>query len=105
MIKKSLLALALALPGAQAMADLERHPGNHWNQGGTVYVSCYRGPWQDVIWDRPEGIFIESLVNVGYDYTNALAIATRICRDITLVGDDAGLKAEMERIIAEAPRD
>jgi hypothetical protein len=56
-----------------------------------------------VIWDRPDAIFTESLVAVGYDYTNAFAIANRICRDPALVGNQAALKAAMEAIIAAAP--
>lgn len=104
MMMRACLAAVVAIWGSQSMAQLEAVPGNHWNQGGTVYVSCYRGPWTDVIWDRPEAIFVDSLVSVGYDYTNALAIATRVCRDITLVGSNAALKAEMERIINQSPR-
>jgi hypothetical protein len=103
MLKQTALAATLALTAFPALAELEAHPGNHWNQGGTVYVSCFRGPWELVYWDRPEGVFVESLVEVGYDYTNALAIATRVCRDQTFVGHPELLRAEMERIIADAP--
>ncbi len=103
MLNKTLLALTLATLAGPTLAETEAHPGNHWNQGGVVHVSCFRGPWREVIWDRPQGIFIDSLVQVGYDFPSALAIATRLCRDITYVGDDAAIKAEMERIIAEAP--
>ena len=103
MYKQLVLAAALAVSGGQAMAELKAAPGNHWNQGGVVTVSCYRGPWKDVIWDRPEPIFTDSLVAVGYDFSNALAIGNRICRDITLVGNPQGLKAAMEAIIAAAP--
>jgi len=104
MMKYAVLAALLGGFAGQATAQTEPLAGNYWNQGGVVYVSCWRGPWVGVIWDRPEAIFIESLVTVGYDYPSALAIATRICRDSTLVGDSAGLKAEMERIIRDAPR-
>lgn len=103
MLKQLALVAALAVSGGQAMADLKAAPGNHWNQGGVVTVSCYRGPLRDVIWDHPEAIFTESLVAVGYDYTNALAIANQICRDITLVDNVGALKAAMEAIIAAAP--
>lgn len=104
MMKRATLAAVLALWGGQSMAELQAHPGNHWNQGGIVYVSCFRGPWREVIWDRPEGIFVDSLVAVGYDFTNAMAIATRVCRDITLVDNNEALRLEMVRIIGEAPR-
>ena len=56
-----------------------------------------------MIWDRPEPVFTESLVAVGYDYANAYAIANRICRDPALVDNNAALKAAMEDIIAKAP--
>ncbi len=105
-MKKVLAGLAFVVMGSVAQADgLEQLPGNHWTQGGTVVVSCFRGPWREVIWDRPEGIFIDTLVEVGYDYPSALAIATRICRDLDYVNVPGAMKAEMERIIAEAPRD
>jgi hypothetical protein len=105
MKKALILATALAGLASQGSAQaLDALSGNYWTTGGTVVVSCYRGPWRDVIWDRPEGVFIESLVTVGYDYPSALAIATRVCRDRLLVGDLDGMKREMERIIAEAPR-
>lgn len=104
MVKQAALAVALMVSGGQAMAQLEAAPGNYWNQGGVVTVSCFRGPWRDTIWDHPRAIFTDSLVAVGYDYPSALAISTRICRDVTLVGDDAAIKAAMEQIIADAPR-
>lgn len=103
MLKKALFALSLTALAGPSFAEPEALAGNHWNQGGVVRVSCFRGPWKEVIWDRPQGIFIDTLVEVGYDYPSALAIATRLCRDINLVDDDAAMKAEMERIIAEAP--
>ncbi len=103
MLKQVVAVAVLAVTGGQAMAELQSAPGNHWNQGGVVVVQCFRGPWREVIWDHPEAQFTESLVAVGYDYPSALSIANRICRDITLVDDDAALKAAMERIIAEAP--
>jgi hypothetical protein len=104
MLKQTVLAFALVVTGGQAMAELEAAPGNHWNQGGVVTVSCFRGPIRETVWDHPRAIFTESLVAVGYDYPRALSIATRICRDVTLVGNEAAIKAAMEQVIAEAPR-
>lgn len=71
--------------------------------GNTLIVSCFRGPWKDVIWDRPNSNFIDSLIDFGYDYPNAHAIAERICRDDHLVGNKAAMKAEMIRIYYESP--
>jgi hypothetical protein len=104
MMKFAPLAIAMTVTAGPALAELDALAGNYWNEGGVVTVSCFRGPWELVYWDKPEGIFIDSLVNVGYDYPSALAIATRICREQALVGRPDLMKAEMERIIAEAPR-
>lgn len=68
-----------------------------------IIVSCFRGPWDDVIWDRPNSKFVESLVDVGYDYPTAHAIAERVCRDDRLVGNPEGLRREMIRIYHESP--
>lgn len=72
--------------------------------GHTLIVSCFRGPWTDVIWDRPNSNFIDSLIDFGYDYPNAHAIAERICRDDRLVHNKEAMKAEMMRIYYESPQ-
>ena len=103
------LAVVLAVP---ASADHVRHakgygkaPANYsYSGGGTITVSCWRGPWEEVIWDRPNAVFIDSLVNVGYSYERASAIAHRVCRDQDLVGNPEGLKSTMRRIYAEGRR-
>ena len=69
---------------------------------GAITVSCYRGPWTEVIWDRPNAVFIESLVAIGYDYANANAIGETICRDQALVNNPEGLRATMRRIYADS---
>lgn len=97
----ALLAVAgLAAPaGAQGLTgSLEAAAGE-----GVVVVSCYRGPWRRTIWDRPEPVFVDSLVGVGYDYGSAEAIGERVCRDEALVGDAEALRAEVERIMAASP--
>lgn len=70
-----------------------------------VTVSCFRGPWQEVIWDRPEPIFIDSLMNAGYSLATAQAIAERACRDPSLVGNREGLRAEGYRLLSIVPPD
>ena len=52
----------------------------------------------------PNAKFVDSLVDVGYDYPSAHAISERICRDDTLVGNKEGLRAEMIRVFEERPR-
>ncbi|MCB1343231.1 MAG: hypothetical protein KDK24_19620 [Pseudooceanicola sp.] len=69
-----------------------------------IYVSCFRGPWEEVIWDRANPVFVDSLIKVGYDYPSAYAIGERICRDKSLVNDAEGMKREMIRIFNESPK-
>lgn len=102
----ALAAAGLALPAA---AHHSPHGGTWQYQYQTpsravVVVQCFRGPWTETIWDYPTGVFIDSLVAAGYDFPTANAIAYRVCKDVTLVGDDRALRAEMERIIAQSPR-
>jgi hypothetical protein len=96
---------ALALPAAAEHNSRERLPSHHYAapSGGVVVVSCFRGPLTETIWDRPAAIFVDSLVAVGYVFPTAHAIAERICRDVALVQDTAGLRAEMERILRQYP--
>lgn len=104
MSNKVILAAALALLAAPVAAQPDPLAGNFWNQGGVVRVACFRGPFTVTAWDHPEAVFIESLVAVGYDYPSAWSIGDRICKDSALVANPDGLKAAMEQIIADAPR-
>ncbi len=89
----------MGLPAMAGGARYEYHNyGSYGPTGNVIVVSCYRGPWKEVIWDRPNPVFIDSLVSVGYDFSTATSIAERICRDQGLVGNSAALKANMERI-------
>ncbi|HBB81757.1 MAG TPA: hypothetical protein DC031_00455 [Sulfitobacter sp.] len=104
---KTILATAvtglLALPAfAEGVKYAYHNQGKAHPTGNVIHVSCYRGPWNDVIWDRPNSVFVDSLVAVGYDFSTAHAVAERICRDDKLVGNPAGMKAAMERIFADA---
>jgi len=103
---------ALALPAAASHKTHKHHGHSHAHshehthkhthaEQKTIVVSCYRGPWEDVIWDHPNAVFIDSLVDVGYNIVTATAIAEQVCRNEDLVGDKAGLKAEMRRIYRE----
>ncbi|WP_108894251.1 hypothetical protein [Palleronia abyssalis] len=103
-MKRLLLSAALAVgAGAPAVAhDVSGAHGAH--TGPVVVVSCYRGPWAQIIWDHPQAPFVDSLVNIGYSFSQATAIAERVCRDQTLVGNPDGLKAVTREIIATSPR-
>lgn len=69
----------------------------------TITVSCFRGPWKEVIWDRPNPVFIDSLITAGYDHPTSLAIGERICRDPVLVGDLDRLRSEAIRVLQASP--
>lgn len=100
-MKFVVLSAALLVTSFPAFAA---HHGKHHHKVVTqepIVVSCYRGPWKDVIWDRPNPIFVDSLVNIGYDINTASSIAEKVCRDKDLVGNPEGLKSEMLRIYRE----
>ncbi|MGD9865061.1 MAG: hypothetical protein AB7S99_17805 [Pseudodonghicola sp.] len=95
-----LAAVLMGAMASQASAEAYKLTAD----GYTLIVSCFRGPWKDVIWDRPNSNFIDSLIDFGYDYPTAHAIAERICRDDRLVDNLEGMKREMMRIYDEAPQ-
>ncbi|WP_108485006.1 hypothetical protein [Oceaniglobus ichthyenteri] len=97
------VALATAMPAFAHQKHYNTGHSGGVNYGGTVTVSCYRGPWNDVIWDRPNGVFIDSLVAVGYDLPTAHAIGERICRDPALVYNPDRLRAEAIRVLRNSP--
>ncbi|MEX3016753.1 hypothetical protein [Gymnodinialimonas hymeniacidonis] len=68
-----------------------------------VTVSCFRGPFSEVIWDRPNPVFIDSLVNAGYTFPEAHAIGERVCRDPSTVDRPDAAVQVMYQIIAENP--
>ena len=72
---------------------------------GTVVASCYRGPLKQVIWDRPNAIFVESLTSVGYRHAEAYAIAEQVCRNQDLVDRPEAMSKEVRRILRTSPPD
>lgn len=102
-MKKTFLVVMLAagLSSHQAVAnDTPSAPDNDPNR---INVSCYRGPLKTVAWDRPNAVFIEDLVQLGYDYEVAHAIGERVCRDEYGVGNGEHKIATLRRILAENP--
>lgn len=69
-----------------------------------ILVSCYRGPWNEVIWDRANPEFIQSLQDAGYGAQEAESIANFICRDPRLVDNPIALAKEVQSVIRSAPR-
>lgn len=103
-MKTVILAAALAATAFPALATHKTHHHHHKHthqavaEERVIVVSCFRGPWEDVIWDRPKPVFVDSLVEYGYDINTATSIAEKICSDEELVGNSEGLKAEMRRV-------
>jgi len=112
----ALAAALLSLSAGAALADgYHEHGHGHWHATDqhthrdlavrtvTITISCFRGPWQDVIWDRPEPVFIDSLVAAGYTFPEAHAISERVCRDVDGVGSPGHASAVLHRIMRETP--
>ncbi|MEM6577453.1 MAG: hypothetical protein AAF678_03100 [Pseudomonadota bacterium] len=72
--------------------------------GSDVLVSCYRGPWAQVIWDRANPEFVASLEANGMDAIEARVIADSICRDPRLVNNPEQMAAEVRRVVSQARR-
>lgn len=89
------LGVALAAAGGMATAQAQ--------DGGQIVISCYRGPLTETIWDHPRAVFIDSLVSYGYSYPEASALAYRVCRDVTLVGNDQALLDATRAAITSQP--
>jgi len=98
---------AMILGSAPNLAAAHHHDHHdritHQAAAVVITVSCFRGPFGDVIWDRPEPVFIDSLVNAGYTYPEAHAIGERVCRDASAVGIPGALRASMTTIYTENP--
>jgi hypothetical protein len=69
-----------------------------------ILISCYRGPWTVVIWDKANPDFIQSLVDAGYSPTEADSVANSICRDPRLVKNPIALAKEVRAVMRDAPR-
>lgn len=97
--------VTLGVASLMAVTTAPAFATQHTNgvQPGVVTVSCFRGPWEEVIWDRPNAIFIDSLVALGYSYTEANGIGERVCRDEATVDNEAAARAVMMRILADNP--
>lgn len=91
-------AALLALPTVAAAQS--RHTAA---QTVTIQIACFRGPWQEIIWDRPEVSFTDDLVAYGYSEADALAIGTRICRDPQGVTDPAHMVGVLQQILRTQP--
>lgn len=99
-----LSAVFLALSSLPSTAHELQHHSHVRTQGNVITVACYRGPWDQVYWDRGLPAFYDSLTRAGYSPERAQAIADRVCRDQTLVGNPDALRREALRVISATPR-
>ena len=101
------LTVAALLPASAAFA----HQGHGYKvrhatqqvQPLKVRVSCQRFFSDEVIWDRPNGVFIDDLRAAGYNPSDSQSIATSVCRDERLVDNPEGLGDKMREILASNP--
>ena len=95
-------AFVLAWGGATAsLADtMPTKPGSN---PSAITISCYRGPTSGVVWDRPNAVFVEDLVRIGYSYPQAAAIGERVCRDEYGVGNHDHMRMSLLNILATTP--
>lgn len=91
------------LVGATAPASATTFQYNTVRNAVYVTVSCFRGPLSEIIWDRPNPVFIDSLVNAGYSFPEAHAIGERVCTDPSTVDRPDRAIQVMTQIIAQNP--
>jgi hypothetical protein len=97
---KSLL-LAVAVAGALPLAGPSAARAETRLEPVVITVSCFRGPWRQVIIDQPNQVFIDSLMAAGYSSGEAFGIGVRVCRDQLSVSNPARLVSETYRILGE----
>jgi hypothetical protein len=92
--------LTLALTAALILTPTLAQAQNHQVRIG---IECFRGPWQEIIWDRPEVGFTDDLVAYGYSFAEAEAIGTRVCRDPQGIDDPHYLVGVVRHLLRTQP--
>jgi hypothetical protein len=101
-IASAALAGALALTAPAAVA--QSVPSPHDEDPTKITISCYRGWLADTVaWDRPNSVFVEDLVQLGYSRDQAMVIGEHICRDEYGVNNPSHQRAQLVRILREDP--
>ncbi|HCE70953.1 hypothetical protein [Ruegeria pomeroyi] len=94
----------LALTAVVATSpEAQQRPTKPGSDVHNITISCFRGPTSSVIWDRPNAVFVEDLVRMGYTYPEAHAIGERICRDEWGVGQHDYMRSSLLQIVAKTP--
>lgn len=97
-------ALAAGLLAASAtLASAQNLPSPHNSDPNLVNISCYRGWLDTVAWDRPNSVFVEDLVQLGYTRSKATVIGEQICRDEYGVRNPQHQIAQLRQILRDDP--
>ncbi|OWU70547.1 hypothetical protein ATO3_19995 [Marinibacterium profundimaris] len=101
-MSRGLLGMALAsmIPLGAAALDYPTRPGTAPNQ---ITISCFRGLVDAVVWDRPNAVFVDDLVRIGYEYPQAYAIAQTVCRDEYGVNNPGYMTQRLQQLMATTP--
>jgi len=107
-MKHLLSALAVAsavtaLSVADAKAKRKPFPAQPGMTGVEFVISCYRGPFSAVAWDRPNAIFLDELVEYGYNQEEVIMIVKRVCRDEYGVRNEDWMRDTLLRLLVEQP--
>lgn len=97
------LAGMVVLPVTEVSAQSRTLPSPTDSDASRITISCFRGIVKDVIWDRPNAVFVDDLTQLGYSYPTAHAIAERVCRDEYGVRNPEHQAATLLEILAETP--
>jgi hypothetical protein len=105
-MKLTSLALALGAGFTAASATLvsaQSMPSPHNDDPNLINISCYRGPFETVAWDRPNSVFVEDLVQIGYTRDKAMVIGEHICRDEFGVRNPSHQIDQLRQILRDDP--
>lgn len=101
---KSLMLATLVVGTFTAHAAVAAESSRHgYRSVEPIRIACYRGPLHATIWDAPESHFVQDLVNYGYDFANADAIARSVCKDESLIGHSDLLKTALLDKMRQSP--
>lgn len=103
MIKPVLAAAAVSTALTAVPAIAQHFPSPSDNDANKITISCYRGPMRTVAWDRPNAVFIDDLVQLGYSREMAHVIGERVCRDEYGVRNPPHQIQSLNRILAQTP--
>lgn len=103
MKRTTLTAICLMALSAPAVAHESTEHQKNVTQSHRIELSCYRGPFKDVIWDRAYPNFVASLESYGYPRYQAQLMADSICRDPSFIDNPDAMKTSVIEMIKQTP--